>query len=166
MQDIYDFCEEFLPIFEKTCIENPFGLDSATNIFIQAEITLQDYNRQIENKTPDIRVYRGQNCSITAQPDSKLEPSIMYRNIWVKPLKSENIINLRPYKSYLQTAALICTEQEHPKLAEKLLQAGVVKISDGYEMSNYSFGEAHDGVFPLRCYTKLVSVQKPNLIET
>jgi hypothetical protein len=159
MQDIYDFCEQFLPVFEKVCRENPVALDATANIFIQAEVTLQNYHRQIENKDPDIRVYRDQNCSITAQPDSKLEPSIMYRNIWVKPLTNENIIDLRPYKNYLQTAALICAEHEHPELSQKLIQAGLVKISDGFEMSNYAFGEAHDGVFALRGYTKLVSVQ-------
>ena len=159
MQNVYDFCEEFLPIFEKACRENPFTFDDTANIFIQAEVTLQNYHRQIENKSPDTRVYREKNCSITAQPDSKLEPSMMYRNIWVKPLKRENIINLRPYKSYLQTVALICAEREHSELSQKLLQAGLVKVSDGFEMSNYAFGEAHDGVFTLRCYTQIVSVQ-------
>ncbi len=159
MQDVYHFCEEFLPVFEKACQDNPLVSGAAANIFIQAEVTLKNYHRQIEDKNSNIRLYRDQNCSITAQPDSKLEPSIMYRNIWVKPLKREKIINLRPYKSYLQTAALICGEEEHAELSQKLLQAGLVKISDGFEMSNYSFGEAHDGVFTLRCYTKLVSVQ-------
>ena len=159
MQDVYNFCEMFLPIFENVCRENPFVFDSTANIFIQAEVTLQNYHRQIENKNSGIRVYREQNCSITAQPDSKLEPSIMYRNIWVKPLKRGKIISLRPYKSYLQTAALICAEHEHAELSQRLLQTGLVKISDGFEMSNYAFGEAHDGVFTLRCYTKLVSVQ-------
>jgi len=159
MRDVYDFCEEFLPVLEKTCRENPLALDAAAEFFIQAEVTLQEYHRQIENKSPDVRVYRDRNCSITAYPDSKLEPSVMYRNVWVKPLKRDNIIKLRPYKGYLQTAALICTKQEHSELSQKLLQAGLVKISDGFEMSNYAFGEAHDGVFTLRCYTKLVSVQ-------
>ena len=159
MQDIYDFCEDFLPIFEKVCKENPFAFDETANIFIQAEVTLQNYHRQIENNAPDVRVYRDRNCSITAKADSKLESSMMYRNIWVKPLKRDKIINLRSYKSYLQTAALICAQHEHSGLAQRLLQTGLVKISDGFEMSNYAFGEAHDGVFTLRCYSKIVSVQ-------
>ena len=159
MRDVYDFCEGFLPIFEKACLENPFAFDSSAELFIQAEVTLQNYHRQIENKQNDTRVFREQNCSITAQSDDKLESSVMYRNIWVKPLKRENIIKLRPYKSYLQTAALICGEQEHAELSQRLLQTGLVKVSDGFEMSNYAFGEAHNGVFTLRCYTKLVSVQ-------
>ena len=159
MQDVYDFCEGFLPVFEKTCRENPFAFDAAARLFVQAEVTLQNYHRQIENRNTDTRVFRDQNCSITAQSDSKLETSIMYRNIWVKPLKRNDIIKLRPYKGYLQTAALICAKREHTELAQKLLQTGIVKVSDGFEMSNYAFGEAHDGVFTLRCYTKLVSVQ-------
>jgi len=159
MRDVYDFCELFLPIFEKVCRENPFAFDAAARLFVQADVTLQNYHRQIENKNSEIRVFRDLNCSITAQPDSKLETSIMYRNIWVKPLKRNDIIKLRPYKSYLQTAALICAEREHADLSQRLLQTGLVKISDGFEMSNYAFGEAHDGAFTLRCYTKLVSVQ-------
>ena len=159
IQDVYDFCEEFLPIFEKVCQENPFAFDAATKLFIQAEITLQNYHRQIESRRIDTRIFKEQNCSITACPDSQLETSIMYRNIWVKPLKRNDILKLRPYKGYLQTAALICSEQEHAELSRKLLPTGLVKISDGFEMSNYAFGEAHDGAFTLRCYTKLVSVQ-------
>ena len=159
MRNVYDFCEKFLPVFEKVCRENPFALGSVARLFSQAEVTLQNYHRRIENKNTAIRLFTDQNCSITAMPDSKLEPSVMYRNIWVKPLKRDDIINLRPYKGYLQTAALICAEREHTALAQKLLQTGVVKISDGFEMSNYAFGEAHDGAFPLRSYTKLVSVQ-------
>ena len=159
MQDVYGFCAAFLPILEKACREYSSALDATTELFVQAEVTLQNYHRQIENKNSEIRVFREQNCSITAQPDSRLETSIMHRNIWVKPLKRNDIINLRVYKNYLQTASLICGAQEHAQLANRLLHSGVVKISDGFEMSNHAFGEAHDGTFALRCYTKLVSVQ-------
>ncbi len=162
MQDIYNFCEEFLPIFNRVCEENPSSFDNAANLFIQAEITLMDYHQRFENDKVQNRLFRGKNCSITACPDSKLEPSVMYRNIWVKPLKRDDILNLRPYKSYLQTAALICSKLEHAELSKKLLRTGLVKISDGFEMSNYAFGEAHDGVFTFREYTKLVSVQEKN----
>ena len=159
MQYVYDFCEEFLQILEKACVENPFAFDAAAQLFIQADVTLQNYLRKIENKNSEIRIFKSQNCSITAYPDSKLETSIMYRNIWIKPLMRGDILKLRPYKGYLQTAALICARHEHEDLSRRLLQTGLVKVSDGFEMSNYAFSEAHDGVFPLRCYTKLVSVQ-------
>jgi len=160
MADIYNFCEEFLPILEKTCRENPLALNSVAELFIQAKITLENYHKQIENKETGYRIFMERNCSITARPDSKLETSQMYRNIWVKPLKRDDVFSLRSYKSYLQTVALITSEQEYAELAQKFLRTGIVKISDGFEMSNYAFGEAHDGMFTLRCYTKLVSVQK------
>lgn len=159
MDDVYEFCKFFLPIFEYVCRENYFAFDAAARLFTQAEVTLEKYHHQIENRKTKYRVYRDKNCSITACPDNKLEPSVMYRNIWVKPLNRSDILKLRSYKSYLQTAALICAEHEYQELSLKLLKAGIVKISDGFEMSNYAFGEAHDGVFPLRCYTKLVSLQ-------
>jgi len=166
MSDIYNFCEKFLPIFEKVCKENPFAFDNATKLFVQAESTLQNYHKEIESRQTKTRIFKGENCSITAYEDSKLESSMMYRNIWVKPLLRDNILNLRPYKSYLQTASLLCGEHEHEELTEKLLQTGLVKISDGFEMSNYAFGEAHDGTFTLRYYTKIVSVQKnPNFLD-
>ena len=120
---------------------------------------MQLYHNKIENRKSDSRIFRGHDCSITAYTDNSLEPSIMYRNIWVKPLKKNNIIKLRPYKGYLQTAALICSSGEREEISRNLLKAGLVKISDGFDMSNYAFGEAHDGVFTLRGYTKLVSVQ-------
>lgn len=159
MNDVYDFCENFLPVLERVSQENPFPFDDVTKLFVQAQVTLEIYHRQIENRT-DNRIYKGKNCGITACSDSRLETSIMYRNVWVKPLQKDSILNLRPYKGYLQTAALICADQEYEELSRRLLQTGIVKISDGFEMSNYAFGEAHDGIFTLRCYTKLVSVQK------
>jgi hypothetical protein len=159
IRDVFEFCEKFLPVLERTAKEIPFVFDAATKLFIQAQVTLELYHRQIENQKNDHRIFRGENCSIMAYSDSKLETSIMYRNIWVKPLKRDRILRLRPYKNYLQTAALICAAQEYDELSLQLLQTGIVKISDGFEMSNYAFGEAHDGIFTLRCYTKLVSVQ-------
>lgn len=159
MDDIYDFCEEFLPILEKACEGTPFSFDAAAKLFIQAEITLKDYHRKIEGVDNDKRLFRAENCSIRAGTDSILETSEMYRNVWVKPLKRAEILKLRRYKNYLQTAALICGKEEYAQLSQSLLRSGIVKISDGFEMSNYSFGEAHDGAFSLRYYTRIVSVQ-------
>ena len=159
MQDVYDFCEVFLPVLERVSAETPLAADIGEKLFIQAQVTLDIYHRQIENRKSGNRVFKGEGCSVTACPDSKLEASIMYRNPWVKPLKRDRILDLRPYKGYLQTAALICADHEHEELSRRLVRAGLVKVSDGFEMSNYAFGEAHDGVFTFRCYTKVVSVQ-------
>ena len=157
MQDVYDFCQAFLPILERLSQENPFTFDPGAKLFTQARVTLELYHQEIEHRSTQNRIFRGDNCSITAKADSKLEASAMYRNVWVKPLKRDEIINLRRYKNYLQTAALICSPREYDGLCAKLLKTGIVKISDGFDMSNYAVGEAHDGVFPLRGYTRLVS---------
>jgi len=159
MQDVYDFCQTFRPILERVSQENPFAFDEGTKLFTQARVTLELYHKEIENRGTANRIFKGKDCSITALTDSNLEPSIMYRNIWVKPLKRESLLGLRRYKNYLQTAALICSKDEHDELCGKLLKAGVVKVSDGFDMSNYAVGEAHDGVFTLRCYTKIVSAK-------
>ena len=159
MDELYAFCRDFLPILEAVSQENPFAFDDGTKLFTSARVTLELYHKEIEARGTDTRIFKGENCSITASPDQRLESSIMYRNIWVKPLKREQILPLRRYKNYLQTAALLCGRHEYDELAEKLVRAGVVKVSDGFEMSNYAAGEAHDGVFALPCYTKVVSVQ-------
>jgi len=159
MEDVYAFCQAFLPVLEEVSRENPFAFDEGERLFTSAKVTLELYHKEIEARGTDIRIFKGENCSITASPDDSLETSIMYRNIWVKPLKHEKILALRRYKNYLQTAALLCGDHEYEHLAKRLVQAGIVKVSDGFEMSNYATGEAHDGVFALRCYVKLVSVQ-------
>ena len=162
MEDIYIFCNRFLPILDLVSESEMFTLDEATKLFVQAEVTLRNYEREVEDTTSEIKVFRGNNCSITAFPDSKLEVSMMYRNLFVKPLKKENILYLRPYKNYLQTVAVLSSKEEYQELAERFLKMGVVKISDGYNMSNYALFEAHDGMFPLRNYTKIVSIEEHN----
>jgi hypothetical protein len=159
MEDVYGFCRRFLPVLEQTSLESPFASDDGARLFTQARVSLELYHKEIESRAAGSRIFKGEDCSIIACTDSKLETSIMFRNIWVKPLKREKIINLRRYKNYLQTAALICNPGEHAELSQKLLSAGIVKVSDGFDMSNYACGEAHDGVFALRSYTKIVSVQ-------
>ena len=159
MEEIYAFCQEFLPVLDEVSRENPLAFDMGTKLFTSAKVTLELYHKEIETRETKTRIIKGEGCSITASPDSSLETSILYRNIWVKPLKREKILSLRRYKNYLQTSALLCDEDEHSELSMRLIQAGVVKVSDGFEMSNHAVGEAHDGVFALNCYSKLVSVQ-------
>ena len=159
MEDVYAFCQQFLPILERVSRQNPFAFDDGTKLFTQARVTLELYHSEITERATPNRVFKGENCSISARADSNLEGAIMYRNIWVKPLKRDKLLGLRRYKNYLQTAALLCADSDKKALSEALLRAGVVKISDGFEMSNYAAGEAHDGVFALRGYVRVVSVQ-------
>lgn len=159
LPEVQAFCERFLPILEKASEENPRSPEGAANLFADASATLQKYQTQLESPQTGRLLYNGRGCSLTACPDAKLEISMQYRNAWVKPLPSQQLLKLRPYKSYLQTAALLCAPEEYEGLSNKLLQTGLVKISGGWEISGYAPLEAHDGAFPLRLYTRVISVQ-------
>jgi len=161
MEEVYNFCEEILPVLEEVSQSYPFAGDENEKLRVRAKITLDIYNQHIEGRGGGVRIFKGKSCGVAACTDSRPEPSIMYGNIWVKPLPRENILDLRRHKGCLQTAGLICADHEYAELSRSLLRAGISKVSDGFEMSGYAFGEAHNGVYPLRRFTRLVSVQNP-----
>ena len=59
-------------------------------------------------------------------------------------------------KGYLQTVGLICPDSEREQLSSLLARAGVVRITEAGEMSRTLPGEAHDGTYPLREYSRIV----------
>ena len=153
MQDVFEFCKQFLPILEKATV----GISSSTSVGIQAQITLQLYTSELEQK-PMSKIYRGKGCSLTALGNSDLEPSLQFRNLWVKPLPKEKLLNtLRPHKNHLQTAGLLCSAQEREFLTRLLWKAGIVRVTSGNDMSSSYLAEPHDGQYPLRHYVRIVS---------
>ena len=89
-------------------------------------------------------------------PDSKLELSWLGGNCWVKPLPREKLLAaLKGQKGYLQTAGLLCAPEEREALSLLLLRAGVVRVTGPGEMSRSTCGDAHDGEYPLRRYTRI-----------
>jgi hypothetical protein len=75
----------------------------------------------------------------------------------VKALPREQIIRrLHRYKGYLQTVGLLCGKGERITLSEIFCRAGATRVTMGNEMSRMLCGEAHDGDYPLRRYTKVV----------
>ena len=83
----------------------------------------------------------------------------MFRNLWVKPLARKAIVReLKEYTGHLQTVGLICKEQERQLLAKEFVKAGAVRITGGGNMSETLPGEAHDGEYPLRRYSKIVEI--------
>ncbi len=153
MQDLSEFCEQFLPILEKTADEIAGG----ASIGIRAQITLQLYTVELEHKAGS-RIMRGNGCSLTMNEDYSLEPSLQFRNLWVKPLPRRKLLaTLRPHKNHLQTAGLLCGEHECDTLTHMLWRAGVVRVTSGSNMSSAYAAEPHDGQYPLRSYVKVVS---------
>ncbi len=87
-----------------------------------------------------------------------LKPSPLYRNIWVMPVRREQLMGLlRPHKGYLQTVGLSCHFEEYDQLSTIFYAAGVNRIKACGEMAINYPGEAHDGMYPLKRYTRLVN---------
>jgi hypothetical protein len=152
MQVVYQFCERFLAILERVARDYP-----QPGIGIKAQIILLLHNQKLEAVSTGSRIFRGNRCSITAMNDRRLEVSYTYGNCWVKALQRQHIINrLHRYKGYLQTVGLLCGDYEKKELTELLSRAGATRITDGSEMSRMVCGEAHDGDYPLRRYSRIV----------
>ncbi len=156
MRDVYDFCERFLPILNKATIRRSDSL----GIGVKAQVALRLYNEALEGIYSKSRIFKGTACSLIAYPDKTLETAIQFGNAWVRPLPRGDLMSvLRPYKNYLQTAALICEAPAREALSQTLFKAGVVRICPGEKMSTAYCGEPHDGEYSLRRYTRIVSME-------
>lgn len=152
MAVIYDFCERFITILERVARDYP-----KPDMGLQAQISLLLLNQELEAVSTGKKLYRGNQCSITASSDHKLEVSYTYGNCWVKTLPREQIIpRLHRYKGYLQTVGLLCGRGERAALSDLFGRAGATRITMGNEMSRMLCGEAHDGDYPLRRYSKVL----------
>jgi len=148
------FCREFLPILDSVILKYAGKLD----IGIKAQVALHLYNEELETHYQGSTVFRDENCSLIAYPDRELKPAIQFGNAWVKALPKAELLNhLRPYKNFLQTAGLLCGEDEKAELAQLLCQAGLVRVCPAGRMSSAYSGAPHDGEYPLRRYTRIVS---------
>lgn len=134
--------------------------DPIQNAGIRAQKSLEMYTEAIEAMTgEDKAVLRGDGCGLIVKKDSSLEPSYGFRNIWVKPLPKEKLAEeLTGYKGFLQTAALLCPDEEREALTELLISAGVTRITGGIGMSEVLDIEPHDGRMPLWEYSRLVTI--------
>lgn len=95
---------------------------------------------------------------------SGLTPSPLYRTIWLKPIKREEITTyFLPMGRFLQTVSLGCALDEIYELTELFAICGATRIVEcGQVFSSYP-GEPHDGVFALTRYCKRVSILSSQL---
>jgi long-chain-fatty-acyl-CoA reductase len=151
--DVEQFAIRFFEILKKANFEVGFN-----NIGIRGRHTLQIYNDVLENKYD--KIYKQDGISVIIGKDSKLELSYLFRNIWIKKLPHESILmNLKDHKNHLQTCGLLCSVKEREKLAKIIASVGVVRITKG-NMSIVHQGEAHDGTYALREYTRIVEIEE------
>lgn len=128
---------------------------------MRAKNAIRLYNELLEQHRTGRAIFAEEGVSVICSETKELELSYLFRNVWVKCLPEEEIIRtLKPYKNHLQTAGLICAEQErYTEIAELLAAAGVVRISRAGNMSRTLSGEAHDGTYPLREYSRIVETE-------
>ncbi|MBO5165398.1 MAG: acyl-CoA reductase [Lachnospiraceae bacterium] len=130
------------------------------SIGVRGKIFLSLYNEELENEIGTKNIYKEKNVSVIVSKDSALQLSYMFRNCWVKPLPAEHIVSaLKAHRGHLQTVGLVCEKEEYAALADKLMKAGVTRITRAGHMSQTIPGEAHDGEYPLQRYVKIVETE-------
>lgn len=155
MADVYEFCSKLLPVLNREIANRP----AKAGIGVQSQVALRLYAEELEGIYKDNKIFRGDNCSLIAYQDKKMDTSIQFGNAWVRPLpRSEMLSVLRPYKNYLQTVGLLCGPEEVQPLTDILFKTGVVRVCRGENMSIDYIGMPHDGEYPLRRYTKIAHV--------
>ena len=151
-EEVRAFCRRFLPVLEGAMAAGaPLDDGSA------AQVTLAQYEQRLESITaPGPEVFYGKGCSLTIGADGELELSLQFGNPLVKALPRAQLpAMLRRHKGVLQTAGLICAPEEREELAMALLRSGVVRVTGPGDMSRTTCGDAHDGEYPLRRYTRV-----------
>ncbi len=151
-KQLYEFAEYFFKMMKEA--NRQVG---KTDIGMRGKNTIRLYNDRLEAKS-GIKIYNEEGVSVMVKNDSELELSYLFRNVWIKALPRKSIVqNLKKHKGHLQTCGLICGEDERMDLADLLAKAGLLRITKG-NMSRMYVGEAHDGCYPLREYSRIVEI--------
>ena len=124
---------------------------------LSARAALSLYTDELEAHETRRIILRKKGVSVSICPDQELELSHLFGNCWVKALPRKQILPaLKGKKGLLQTCGLLCAPGEREALGTLLARAGVVRVTEPGEMSRTIPGEAHDGLYPLTAYTRIV----------
>ena len=152
------FCRMFLPYLEGAAAQRP-GPWAGAGSTLSGHTALLE--RIVEGRTEGEVHLPGKGCSVTFRPDRELELSPREGTVLVKLLpRKELLAALRRQKGRLQTAGLLCAKEDRDALTALLAQAGLTRITRAGSMSAAFPGEAHDGEYPLRRYTRTVDVEQ------
>ena len=84
----------------------------------------------------------------------------MFRNVWIKRLPMSDLFSLKKHKNYLQTASILTSNHEkRTQIEETLAYIGVIRITTAGNMSRPVKGEALDGTYALREYSRIVETE-------
>lgn len=155
-EDLHQFTHRFFDIFKtvnKAFKPVPYDMRAKNAIHL--------YNEQLEQHVTNHILLSDEGCSVIGKEDSKLELSYLFRNVWIKRLPQTHIIDiLKPHKNHLQTVGLCVNEQTKQEVSLVFARAGLVRITSGRDMSRTIQGEAHDGTYPLREYSRIVEIDQ------
>lgn len=150
-----EFAERFFDILKRTNRKSQpiaYGIKAKTAISI--------YNEKLEKHATGNEVLYGDGVSVSIREDRELELSYLYRNVWIKRLPLHELHTLKRYKNHLQTAAVLTSDVVlRQKICALLANIGVVRITSGGNMSRMVSGEAHDGAYALREYSRIVETE-------
>lgn len=150
-----EFAKRFFEIF-KHVNKNSFPIDYG----MKAKNAINIYNERLEKHSTGKEVMTQDGISVIVSDDKKLELSYLYRNVWIKRLPVDKLHILKKYKNHLQTVAVLTTDAEKRiKISDILARIGVVRITSAGNMSRTVCGEAHDGIYALREYSRIVETE-------
>lgn len=141
------FAKRFFNILCQVSKNTPFDIGMA------GRNTINLYVEKMDNQA--LFALNNNGVSVVYKDDKELELSYMFRNVWIKRLPREEIISLHKNKSYLQSVALCCLDKDRNELSNMLSKVGVTRITKSNSSRLY-LGESHDGIYPLKEYSKIV----------
>jgi phenylacetate-coenzyme A ligase PaaK-like adenylate-forming protein len=132
------------------------------DVHTAAEITNVTELTRLDSLMQESLVIEGENKSwrVLVENNSELTPSPLFRTVWVKPLREERMVKeLFPWRRYLQTAALLSSQERSFELGRALFKAGITRITLPGQMLESYPGEPHDGVYALRSFMQRVRME-------
>ena len=154
VNELKALAERILPLFAET--SKKMGTLPLT---MKAKNSLLIYNEKLEGNAD--KVFMKDGVSIIVKEDNKLELSFLFQNIWIKPLKKEDIIKvLKPNKNLLQTVSINKLIEDKKEISSLLAKAGATRITALGDNSRMLAGESHDGEYALRRYIRVVETIK------
>ena len=154
VNELKALAERILPLFAET--SKKMGTLPLT---MKAKNSLLIYNEKLEGNAD--KVFTKDGVSIIVKEDNKLELSFLFQNIWIKPLKKEDIIKvLKPNKNLLQTVSINKLIEGKKEISSLLAKAGATRITALGDNSRMLAGESHDGEYALRRYIRVVETIK------
>lgn len=155
--ELHSFCRTFLPYLEKAVMKSSgssIGDRARRNVVKRTKLLEKIIGSERKNE------YSGCDCSLIIKNDMTLELSPLMCNVLVKAMPRQSIVStLRQSKYYLQTVGLICSASKRTALEHIFTRCGVNRVTRAGDMSLSFAGEAHDGEYPLRRYTRTVNIE-------